>query len=128
MQIRLDRTEDPRTPLEKAHRHELYAFAAQNGVTEIRKDMPADLMRRILLRHGLTHITLPDRPLGQTEGRAIVPTQLQHVTYTPPGAQRQTIELSADDLLERQYAEQMAAPVEETPAPKRRGRPRRNAS
>lgn len=59
---------DPRDNLEKANRDELERFAREKGVTEIKYEMPAILMRKILRSKGLVKIDVPPRPLGFYEG------------------------------------------------------------
>lgn len=65
------RVEDPRDRLDKATRYELWQFAQANGVTEIKREMPAMLMRPILRRRGLTNINITPRQLGMTNGASI---------------------------------------------------------
>ncbi len=60
--------EDPRSPLDRASRDELYAFAKANHVTEIDEAMYMGAyagvrMKKILLRKGLTNINTSNRPL-----------------------------------------------------------------
>lgn len=98
MALQLLRQDDPRGPLEKATRHELYEFARRRGVETVKPGMPANLMRRMLRQSGHTDITIPKRVLGQ---------------YGNPGYQRQSdqpepdhsngAEMDADALLAAQW-------------------------
>ncbi len=99
---------DPRGSLEKARRLELYRFAVENKVSEIKETMPADLMRGILRSKGLTNIAVPNRELGTMQP-----------TYTTPNSHRSgqaqprrpdviaTVDAEAD--LAKQWAAQEAA-------------------
>ena len=60
--------QDPRTPLERARRPELVAFARSHGLLDINENMPAILIRKKLRERGLTNINVPDRPLGIIHG------------------------------------------------------------
>jgi len=76
---------DPRDNLEKANRDELARFAREKGISEIKDEMPAILMRKILRGRGLVNIAVPNRPLGFYEGgknyggEAITDTQISSV-------------------------------------------------
>ena len=48
----LNKIDDPRDNLEKAHRRELVLFAQAQGVSEITEHMPAILIRRTLRAKG----------------------------------------------------------------------------
>lgn len=61
------KTEDPRTPMQRARKFELLQFAKANNVSEINEMMPAELMRAILMQKGLTNIRVPNRPLGMVK-------------------------------------------------------------
>lgn len=106
--------EDPRTPLDKARRLELFAFAQKRGVEEIYPDMPAPMMRRILEAKGHTDIHVPSRPLGMQSRTVIAPTEVTREgnnrvherNVTPP---KQEGEVRADDELIRSYLAERAA-------------------
>jgi hypothetical protein len=104
------RVDDPRDNLEKAKRPELLAFARQHGVTEIKHDMPAIIMRRILRAKRLTDIKIPRRILGQPEsrGQAIVTAAPENVVSFD----------AADDLMRQYQAGAMAAPAPSAPSAK----------
>ena len=98
----LNKIEDPRDALAKAHRYELYKFAQHSGVNEITHDMPASIMRKILRGRGFTRINIPARPLGaQNQGAGM-----------EPGAKG--VEVNADDDLMRQWLQQKK-PVAKSP-------------
>src|SRR5262245_14880558 len=90
--MKLDRIDDPRDSLDKAHRLELVRFANANGMKEINENMPAILIRRELRKKGLTNIRIPKRPLG---------------AQNPPPAENSenVVQASADDDLARQYSQ-----------------------
>lgn len=94
----LNRIDDPRDNLEKAHRLELVKFAHAQGVTEITEHMPAILIRRMLRAKGLTNIRIPPRALGQQAG-----------TSAPNGSQQEVPSIDAADDLARQFAAEQAA-------------------
>ena len=97
----LNKIDDPRDNLEKAHRRELVLFAHAQGVTEITEHMPAILIRRTLRAKGLTNIRIPPRTLGQQAG-----------TPGPGGSQQEVPSIDAADDLARQFAaEQTARPA-----------------
>lgn len=96
--------DDPRDSLQKARRWELLEFARANGVTEIKHDMPADIIRRILRSHRLTNIRIPRRVLGQNDRR---PDAMAAASDAGGG-----VTLDAGDDLMRQYqAGAMAVPA-----------------
>lgn len=97
----LNRIIDPRDSLEKARQSELVAFARQNNVTEVRHDMPAILIRKILRAKRLTNIMVPPRPLGVPSGAAI----------SDNGS---AAGIDASDDLAAQYAAQKPAPTRPT--------------
>lgn len=94
----LNKIDDPRDNLEKAHRLELVKFAHAHGMKEISEMMPAILIRSHLRAKGLTNIRITPRPLG-SQGGAPAPSSNQKVTE---------IDAAAD--LARQFAAQQAAP------------------
>lgn len=104
MSMRILRTEDPRDALAKARRLEILAFARLNKVNEIRQDMPADIMRAILRRRGMTNIQIPKRVLGQPEFRG------ERETID----QGNGLEVEAVDDLMKQYLRQ-SPQIEEQP-------------
>jgi hypothetical protein len=91
----LNKIEDPRDNLEKAHRLELVRFAHAQGVSDVNENMPAMLIRRVLRMKGLTRITIPPRSLGQQSQPGSVPTTDQKVP-----------EVNAEDDLMRQFKAQ----------------------
>lgn len=94
----LNKIDDPRDNLEKAHRMELVRFAHAQGATEITEHMPAILIRAHLRAKGLTNIRITPRPLGA-----------QNVAPAPgPDQKVPTIDAAAD--LARQFAAQQPAP------------------
>ncbi len=100
----LKRIDDPRDALERARRPELVRFAKLNGISEINKEMPAILMRKILRDRNLTGIAVPRRTLGAPEN-----------TNQPiaPAVNAAANEVDATEDLARQFA---AAPPRKTPA------------
>lgn len=99
---------DPRGSLERARRLELYRFATENGVSEIKDTMPADLMRSILRGKGLTNIAVPRRELGAMQPTFTTPNS--HRSGQPQPRQPDviaTVDATAD--LARQWAQQEAA-------------------
>lgn len=101
---------DPRSPLQKARRPELARFARQHGITEYvypngRREpideIPAVIIRKVLMERGLTRIPIPNRSIGT------MPNAREPVNVN---------EVSADADLERQF---MSAPppVEEPSKP-----------
>lgn len=103
----LHSTTDPREPLARARRLELFRFAREKGVAEIEETMPADLMRQILRTKGLTSIAVPDRPLGGVEQTITTPTSHN----AGPSAPRQPdvlVEVDATADLARQWAAEKA--------------------
>lgn len=104
MSMQILRTEDPRDPLEKARRPEIFSFAKANNVTEITPEMPAMLMRRILRTKGLTNIRIPKRVLGQQEFRP-QPTS-PHQPSIEQRLQGAEHEIDALDDLARQFQAQ----------------------
>lgn len=60
----LNKIEDPRDNLERAHRGELVAYAQANGQTDITEDMPAKDIREKLRARGLTRIQIQKIPIG----------------------------------------------------------------
>lgn len=96
----LNRIEDPRDNLEKAHRLELVRFAHAQGVTEITEHMPAILIRAQLRARGLTNIRIPPRDLGQ---------QNQPGTLTPKSGDK-VVELDAMADLARQFQAETLPP------------------
>jgi hypothetical protein len=141
MEYELLKADDPRSPLERARRLELLAFARANSVTEIKHDMPAPLMRKILRLKGLTNIKIPDRKLGaipapQAVGPSIITRDAQGAVrekHEPAAAEKAPQVVNAEDELERAYREMQQAAPEQTDEPvaeakpKRRGRPRKVA-
>lgn len=101
--------EDPRTPLDRARRVELFEFAKAKGVSEIFPDMPAQMMRRILIARGVTDIRVPNRLLGMQGRTVIAPNEVTRggnnrvLERTPHEAPAENIEVSADDELIRNY-------------------------
>lgn len=94
----LNKIDDPRDNLEKAHRMELVKFAHAQGVKDITEHMPAILIRAHLRAKGLTNIRITPRPLGA-----------QNVAPAPGPEQKvPTIDAAAD--LARQFAAQQPAP------------------
>lgn len=104
----LNKIDDPRDNLAKARRWELQQFAEANGVTEIKAEMPAMLIRGILRAKGLTQIPVPDRPLGQMNQPHPRPMYKNGLAAAQPTArtkqdQAQGAEISAEADLERQF-------------------------
>lgn len=96
---------DPRDALSKAKRIELWQFAKRNSVVEIAPTMPANLMRSILRKKGLTHIEIPRRTLGQIgafDDRVAAAQQPQTAT---PAPDQKVAEVDVMDDLARQYGE-----------------------
>lgn len=58
------RIDDPRDPLSKARRDELFKYAKECGLEQVKPDMPATLMRAHLRQAGKTNIQIPPRTLG----------------------------------------------------------------
>lgn len=106
----LNKIDDPRDNLEKAHRLELVKFAQAHGVAEITEHMPAILIRRTLRARGLTNILIPPRPLGTTNA---VPTTGEKVP-----------QIDAADDLARQFAAQSAPPKKNARPPRLVERPK----
>jgi hypothetical protein len=106
--------EDPRSPLEKARRVELLAYAKDNGIDAVRHDMPAPLIRKILIANNCTNIPVPPRQLGAIGRTVVAPTMvtkegINRARENPQLAQsEQTVvgEVNADDALERAYIAQ----------------------
>lgn len=114
MSLPLHKTDDPRSPLQKARRVELADFAEKQGFTEIKKDMPAELMRVLLQRRGVYAIPIPNRVLGALpQGKAIVPTQVQSGAAPRHGYEvtQPSGEINAIDLMMAEYATNGAAPA-----------------
>jgi len=125
----LDKIDDPRSPLEKARRAELIAFARDRGVKEIKHDMPATLIRKILRAKGITDIRPPMRQLGQ-EGRTVVAPTLvtreglnrvvEHVPTTRQETEaREPETIDADELLAQAYEASQTPKRPVATAPKR---------
>lgn len=93
----LNKIDDPRDSLEKAHRLELVKFAHAHGVKEITELMPAILIRRTLRAKGLTNIHIPPRALGQQNQAAPV-----------PNGNEKGVTMDAEADLARQYQAQAA--------------------
>jgi hypothetical protein len=91
------RTEDPRSPLDKARRQELVRFANSNGLKDVTEAMPAVVIRKLLRDKGLVNINVPDRQLGNF---------VQPDSVTEQDANT----VDADTDLVRQFAEQSAKP------------------
>jgi hypothetical protein len=99
----LNKIDDPRTPLDKARRRELYDFARANGVTEITDQTPAIIARSILRQRGLTRIVTPPRPLGATNQPGTGLKYQNHIQA--PGGEHQTgVEADMVADLARQFA------------------------
>lgn len=65
----LNKVDDPRSPLDKLHRRELYLLAQQQKVHGVKPEMPAIVMRQLLRASGVTSVPVPrDRVLGQYQG------------------------------------------------------------
>lgn len=62
--MHLNKIEDPRDNLERAHRGELVAYAQANGQNDITEDMPAKDIREKLRQRGLTRIQINKVPIG----------------------------------------------------------------
>lgn len=107
----LNRIDDPRDNLEKAHRLELVRFANANGLTQITEHMPAILIRRELRSRGLTNIRIPRRILGAQNQAASLPPG-------NGGPQPKVVEMDAAADLARQFRTEAAVPLPN-------GRPRR---
>lgn len=109
--MRLDRIDDPRTPLQKRRRAELWDYARRHNIQEIAENMPAKLMRKRLMARGVSDL---DKPLREP------------ILGAPANAQRHLVgdvtvnvpQVDALDDLERQYQEQVAA-AERPKAPPR---------
>lgn len=101
----LNRIEDPRSPLQKARRIELVAFAHQHGMTDITEQMPADLIRAKLRAKNLTHIKVNAKPLGAA-GDA---------RQTQQAAPERGVEIDYEADLERQFMAESTRPVSAIP-------------
>jgi hypothetical protein len=109
--------EDNRSNLQRATRWELYQFAQANGVKEIVHDMPATVMRQILINKRITNIKIPNRPLGaQSQPPAVQQTR-------PASPDQKVVEVDADADLVRQWTQQKAAPEPEPEPPVKHARP-----
>lgn len=63
------RVEDPRDPVHRASRDQLWDYAKKNGIKEIpNPDVPQKLMVQILLAKGIRDIGVPTYVLGQPSG------------------------------------------------------------
>ena len=102
----LNKIDDPRDNLEKAHRLELVKFAHAHGMSEISEVMPAILIRSHLRAKGLTNIRITPRPLGS-----------QNAALTA-GPEQKVAEIDAAADLARQFAAQQA-PHRQTKKPQR---------
>jgi hypothetical protein len=108
----LNKIDDPRTPLDKARRRELYDFARQNGVTEITDQTPAIIARSILRQRGLTRIVIPPRPLG-AQNQPGTGLKYQNHMQAPGGPQQTGVEADMVADLARQFANtQRQAPAD----------------
>jgi hypothetical protein len=107
MSMQLLSITDPRDNLEKARRIELVRFAAEHGITDVKPDMPAILIRKILRSRNLTNIRVSARKLGQP-GR---PDAISAAPVVPEGS---GIQMSMEEDLARQYAQQNAKPPTES--------------
>lgn len=104
----LARIDDPRTPMQRARKSELLAFAKANGVADVNENMPADVIRLVLTQRGLTNIRVPNRPLGMPKaaqdampqlpaGNSVDATahmlkQYQSGAYSAPAEEVETVE------------------------------------
>lgn len=100
----LNKIEDPRDNLDKAHRLELVRFAVAAGMREITEQMPAIVIRGLLRAKGLTNIRVPPRPLG---------AQNQPGTMPAPGQRVAEVDAAAD--LARQFQAEQAPPKRARP-------------
>jgi hypothetical protein len=91
------RTDDPRSPLDKARRQEHVKFANDHGLEDVTEAMPAMVIRKILREKGLVNIKVPDRQLGSF-------VQPESVTEQATEQNVNTVDAEAD--LARQFAEQ----------------------
>jgi hypothetical protein len=109
----LNKIDDPRTPLDKARRRELYDFAQANGVTEITDQTPAIIARHILRQKGLTRIVIPPRPLG-AQNQPGTGLKYQNQMQAPGGPQQTGVEADMVADLARQFAStQRQAPADD---------------
>jgi hypothetical protein len=112
--MQLNKIQDPRRNIEKARRHELVLFAKAHGVKEIKPDMPATLIRKILTSKGLTDIRITQRTLGQNHTliTGIQPSSPKKPKKGEDHGYRDTVEtIDADEDLMRQYEAEHAANV-----------------
>lgn len=109
----LNKIDDPRDNLEKAHRMELVKFARAHGLNHISEQMPAILIRQELRSRNLTNIRIPPRPLGAQS----------HPPAMADAAQPQNVvQVNAAADLARQYASQLPQQASPPPPPKQNGR------
>lgn len=104
--------DDPRSPLDKAHRRELYEFAKKHGVAEITDETPAILARHILRQRGLTNIKVPPRILG-AQNQPGTGMKYQNQIQDGHGAQPSGIEADMIADLARQFATQTRPEAQE---------------
>jgi hypothetical protein len=110
------RADDPRSPLQKATRYELIAYARANGVADAIvaawhrqiDNIPADILRDELRSRGLTRPPMRPRTLGLPNGNT-APSDIAAASSGP--------EIDAIADLKRQFLSQPAAPAPAPPRP-----------
>lgn len=111
MPMQLLSIDDPRDNLEKARRMELVKFAQANGV-KVTPEMPAILIRKVLRSQRLTHIRIPNRPLGHP-GEGIKDEPLVAPASAAVGEET-AVEVDAETDLARQLGLAPAPPAVST--------------
>ena len=110
MSAQLNKIIDPRDPLSKARRMELFRFAQDNGISDIQETMPADMMRDILRSRNVTSISVPDRPLGSAQQTFTTPTSHKTTGGVIQPAQEVIPVVSASVDVARQWLAQQSQP------------------
>lgn len=102
-------TLDPRGPWSTARRMEVFRYAKEKGVSEIKEQMPKDVMVRILQAKGIAPPNVRPRLIGKNFDPRSWDTDINSHHYNgneQPSKPAETVTIDADELLEREWKSQ----------------------